>query len=286
MRYLFILFSTLFSCQSTNQTDKPFEFGEPLGAIEPRLAEASGLAASIANAGLLWTLNDSGNPAEVFLIDTTAQIKMICHLMNVENRDWEDIVVGSGPDSTKNYIYVADIGDNRAIYPVKILYRFEEPIFTGPTQEISDFETLFVKLDDGIRDAEAIMVDPWQKDMYLLSKREDSIHLYHVAFPFEDDTLTVRYQFTLPFHNITAAEISLDGTEIVIKDYDHIYYWKRLDKVPIGKLLQTQPILLNYKPEQQGESITFSRNGSGFFTLSETKANEHNPANLLFYRRR
>jgi hypothetical protein len=286
MRHLVFIFLALWSCASTDKDNKPFTFGEPLGAVESRLSEASGLAASISNPGLLWTLNDSGNPAEVFLIDTTAQIKMACRLANIKNRDWEDVVIGPGPDSTKSYLYVADIGDNAAVYPTKILYRFEEPVFTNATIEITDFDTLYVKLDDGIRDTEAIMIDPLQKGMYLLSKREDSVHFYKVNYPYEGDTLNARYRVKLPYHNINAAEISPDGTEVVIKDYDKIYYWKRPDGGPISKLLQTPPVVLNYKPEQQGESITFSRRGSGFYTLSETETNLHGPAKLMFYKRK
>ena len=286
MKYFAFVFLILWSCTPSEKDNKPFDFGKPTGTVESRLWEASGLAASIKNPGLLWTINDSGNPAEVYLIDTTAQIKMVCRLMNAENRDWEDIVIGPGPDSTKNYIYVADIGDNRAVYPTKILYRFEEPVFTDTAIKITNFDTLYLKLDDGTRDTEAIMIDPLQKGMYLLSKREDSVHFYKVNYPYEGDTLNARYRVTLPYHNINAAEISPDGTEVAIKDYDHIYYWKRPDGGPISKLLQTPPIVLNYKPEQQGESITFSRSGSGFFTLSETETKEHGPAKLLFYRRR
>jgi len=286
MKHFAFVLLILWSCTPPDKDNKPFDFGEPIGTVEPRLWEASGLAASIANPGLLWTLNDSGNPAEVYLIDTTAQIRMVCRLANVANRDWEDIVIGPGPDSTKNYLYVADIGDNRAVYPTKILYRFEEPVFAGATIEITDFDTLYVKLDDGIRDTEAILIDPLHKGMYLLSKREDSVHFYKVDYPYAHDTLNARYRIKLPYHNINAAEISPDGTEVVIKDYDHIYYWRRQDGEPISKLLQTPPIMLNYKPEIQGESITFSRGGSGFFTLSETETKENGPAKLLFYRRR
>jgi hypothetical protein len=276
----------IFGCASSDK-EKPFAFGEPMGAVDSRLAEASGLAASIINPGMLWTINDSGNPAEVFLIDTTAQIKMVCRLVNAVNRDWEDIVMGPGPDSTKNYIYVADIGDNKAVHPIKILYRFEEPLFTDAIIDIIDFDTLYLKLDDGVRDTEAIMIDPMQKGMYLLSKREDSVHFYKVNYPYAGDTLNARYRVTLPYHNINAAEISPDGTEVVIKDYDNIYYWKRPDGGPISKLLQTPPVLLNYKREIQGESITFSRRGSGFYTVSETEDKKlHGQAKLMFYKRR
>lgn len=280
---VFILFGLIFlGCAPPD--DKPFSFGQPLGKIDARLVEASGLASSVVNPGMLWTHNDSGHPAEVFLIDTLAQIKMVCRLKNVVNRDWEDIVIGPGPDSTKSYVYVADIGDNEAKYPVKILYRFEEPVLSAGELDILEFDTLFLQLDDGVRDTESIMIDPLAHGMYLLSKREDSVHFYKVNYPYEGDTLNARYRVTLPYHNINAAEISPDGTEVIIKDYDHIYYWKRPDGGPISKLLQTPPVVLNYEKEVQGEAITFSRRGTGFFTLSESHKNHQ--AELMFYNRR
>src|SRR5687767_4827760 len=64
--------------------------------VNPRLEELSGLAASVANSGLLWTHNDSGNSAEVFLINDKLEIKLTCKLKGANNRDWEDIAVGPG----------------------------------------------------------------------------------------------------------------------------------------------------------------------------------------------
>jgi len=41
---------------------------------DPRLPEVSGLAASRAHPGLLWVENDSGNPADVYLVGTGGQV--------------------------------------------------------------------------------------------------------------------------------------------------------------------------------------------------------------------
>ena len=283
MRLLVFLVPLLivFGCDRSNA---PFSKGRPLGAVDARIPEASGLVASKVNPGFLWTHNDSGHPAEIFLIDTTGRVRLTCRLAGVANRDWEDIALGTGPDSTRSYIYIADIGDNEAKYPVKILYRLEEPVLTEATEvEITQFDTLFVKLDDGQRDTETILIDPLQHGMYFLSKREDSVHFYKVNYPYEGDTLNARFRVKLPFHNIVAGEISPDGTEVVIKDYDRIYYWKRPDGGPISKLLQTPFTELPYKREPQGEAFTFARDGAGFYTLSEKVKDR--PAELRFYER-
>lgn len=279
------LAASLLSCQKKTGTSNIFEPGVQQGQPVPsELAEASGLVASASNPGLLWTHNDSGNPAEVYLISAKGEIKMTCRLNGIKNRDWEDIALGTGPDSTKTYVYVADIGDNLAQYPVKILYRFEEPVFDAPQKDISNFDTLYIKLDDGVRDTEALMIDPIAHGMYILSKREDSIHFYKIDYPYAADTLTGRFRVKLPFKNICAADISADGKEVIIKDYDNIYYWQRPDGGPISKLLQTPPTQLAYVRERQGEAITFARDGSGFYTLSESVPEER--AWVVFYKRK
>lgn len=248
-----------------------FTSGETIGTVSKRLEEASGLVASVGNEGYYWTHNDSGNPAEVFLIDHKAKIKMVCKFEFIQNRDWEDIAIGSGPEEGKTYLYVGDIGDNKAQYPLKFIYRFQEPLL-GDQDEIviSDYDTLIVKLPDGVRDSEAITIDPLTKSMFLFSKREDSVRLYQMRSPFLQDTLVVERIAILPFHNINAVDISPDGNEVLAKDYDHIYYWKKVGNESIGELLEKTPIELPYNKGPQDEAIAWERDGSGFVTLGET----------------
>lgn len=241
-----------------------------MGKVSKRLEEASGLVASMSNPGFYWTHNDGGNPAEVFLIDQKAKIKLVCKFKHIQNRDWEDIALGAGPEEGKTYIYVGDIGDNKAQYPVKIIYRFVEPVFSDEKEiVISDYDTLFVKLPDGVRDSEALTIDPVSKDLFLFSKREDSVRLYQMTYPFLADTILLARVAILPFHNINAVDISVDGKEVLAKDYDHIYYWKKEGVESIGELLQKPPIELPYDKGPQDEAIAWERDASGFLTLGE-----------------
>ena len=175
-----------------------------------KLKEASGLAASIRYPGFLWTLNDSGHPADLFLLDSTAATNHVFRLSKIENRDWEDIAIGPGPEAGVNYIYVGEIGDNDQRYPLKYIYRFPEPsVDQGGV--IQDFDTLVVRLSDQVRDTEALMVDPVTKNLYLVSKREETVGLYEISFPFNQDTLTAIRVASLPLKTIVAADISPDG---------------------------------------------------------------------------
>lgn len=268
---------------SCNKISGQFSSGKELGVVDLKLKEASGLVASVAHPGYFWAHNDSGNSAELFLIDSNAQIAATLLLANVPNRDWEDITLGAGPEAGKNYLYVGDIGDNRAQFPYKIIYRLEEPaqIESGV---INQFDTLYVQLSDGVRDSETLIIDPISSDMFIVSKREDSVRLYQFANTWKSgDTLTAEMKIKIPYFNTVSADISADGSEVLLKNYDHIYYWKRKRSESIADLLKQVPSELAYKPEKQGESIAWSRDGSGYYTLSESGKEER--ARLLFYKR-
>ena len=181
---LLILGCTACSKNPVGAQAELFTFGEPLAeANKKNLDEASGLAASINTPGDLWTLNDSGNGAEIFLIDQKADIKLVCRLKGIKNRDWEDIAVGPGPEG-KSFIYVADIGDNTAQYPLKYIYRFEEPTLTPGIEEIeiSAIDQITFKLPERQKDTECLLLDPKTKDLYVVSKREMPVFLYQSGF--------------------------------------------------------------------------------------------------------
>lgn len=261
-----------------------FANGKEEGIVSKKLEEASGLVASRTNPKYFWTHNDSGNPAEIYLMNDHAELVMTCHLKNSNNRDWEDITIGAGPESGKNYLYVGDIGDNEARHPYKIIYRFVEPHYTGDKLTITEFETIVVRLEDSVRDTEAIMIDPLTNDFFIVSKREDSVRLYQLPPLNARDTLTAEVVSVLPFTQIVAADISVDGSEVLLKSYDEIFYWKRLTNQSIPELLQTEATRLTYTREPQGESIAWQLNGDGFYTLSETVKDFE--GQLFYYKRK
>lgn len=282
--FLFVVLLFLSTYCNPSTRNNLFSKGIPVGQVPAALEEASGLVASTTNPGLLWTLNDSDNPAEVFLIDHHANIKLTCTLVRGHNRDWEEVAVGFGQDPGKKYVYVGDIGDNNAIYDLKFIYRFEEPTLAGePALTITRFDTLILKMPDGPRDTEAMLIDPGTGDLYLVSKREQAVGLYLAAYPFSKDTITLRKLMTMPYTKIVGGNISADGNEVLLKDYDNIYYWRRQPREPLQDLFARPPLHLSYDREPQGEAIAWSLEGDRFFTLSEGSKLER--ANLMEYNR-
>lgn len=283
MRSSWIAVVCLMACSAGHHSEL-FLPGTNQGTIDKKLEEASGLVASANHPGYFWTHNDSGNGADLFLIDSQAKIAARISLENVRNRDWEDITLGPGPEPNKSYLYVGDIGDNDARYPFKMIYRLEEPTEIED-ERIHKFDTLFLQLPDGTRDTEALMIDPVFSDMFLCSKREDSIRLYQFSTTWKSgDTLIADLKIKIPYFNTVAADISADGAEILLKTYNHVFYWKRAAGESVPETLKSNPVQLNYKPEEHGEAITWTRDGSGYYTLSES--NGHKRAQLLFYKRK
>lgn len=253
---------------------------------DKKLQEVSGLASSFANPGHLWVHNDSGNPAAVYLVNEKLEIQLECQLHQIKNRDWEDMAVGPGPEPGKRYLYVADIGDNNAKHNLKYIYRFEEPVASPRNKKvtITRFDTIVFRLEDGKKDTEAIMVHPETKDIYLVSKREKPVYVYQLTSPFsKKDTLVAKRLLSIPLTQIVSAGFSHDGQEIVMKNYDDIYYWQ-VGKQSVRESLADPPVTLCYSEEPQGESIAFDRDGAGFYTLSERIKGEK--TYLYFYPRK
>lgn len=258
-----------------------------LGQIEDnRLNEISGMDISQINKDVFWLHNDSGDSAQIFAIDNKGKHLGKFSLQNIENRDWEDISVGPGPIDSQSYIYIGEIGDNEAIYDVKYIYRFKEPQINFDKVPydsiIQDVETIAYKYPDGPRDAETLMIDPLTMNLIIVSKREESVHVYVLLFPQNTDSINIPKQIaTLPITQVTGGDISNSGKKIIMKNYDTIYYWLRKPGQSLQDAFSQHPDHLTYIVEPQGEAICWSNDEKDYFTLSEEADNTE--ARLYFY---
>ena len=253
--------------------------------------EASGLVASRSLPQAFWTHNDSGGENKIFLINKSGENLGAFILEGAVARDWEDISIGPGPEANATYLYVGDIGDNKARHHEKTIYRFIEPDVSNlntakkvniPKQSI---ETIRFKFPDGKRDAETLMVDPVNRDIYVISKREANVGVYVARYPQSTTQLnTLTKVASLNLHEIVAGDISFQGNEVLLKDYNNVYHWQKNANESIENLLKTPPQRLPYKPEPQGEAIAWALDGSGFYTLSEEAGLSE--AMMYFYARK
>jgi len=271
------------------------------GILEnPRLTESSGIAASRKNPGYFWVTNDSDPQGPMlYLIDSLGKGKKEYLLSGATQRDWEDLAVVGESDGSAT-VYVADIGDNFLNNPKYAIYWFKDlKITTNPYTVLTDVNKLTFTLPDGFHDMETMLIDQKSKDIYLISKRENNKRLYKIpAAKVLNATNTIAeyvqdLSFSVPFTNdlkiqqayyITGGCVSPDNTEILIRNYIGIYYWKRKAGESIPEALLRTAKAVPYKLEPQGEGVTYAHNGSGYYTISESP--DLSPTHLYYFKKK
>lgn len=251
------------------------------------LNEISGLSESVRLPGNFWVEEDSGNENKIYLISPEGKTIGMFLMTTVDNRDWEDMVVAAEPSTGVPYIYLAEIGDNTLRYSTKYIYRFPEPELAGKplpiVEEISSVDKIAFQYPDGIKNAEAMLIDPNTLDLYILTKDQQST-VYVLPYPQSTSKVTMATKLgKLPISLVTSASISANGSEILIRNYTTILYWKRLPGETIPGALSRSPVRLIYQQEPKGEAICWANSGSGYFTSGEMV--DTTAANLYSYKR-
>lgn len=137
------------------------------GTVESRaLSEISGLAVSRKTPGVLFALNDSGNPAQLHALSETGAT-LGQWTVKARNRDWEDL--GTLSMNGKDYLVIGDTGDNAQVRADSTLYLVEEPSLDTPsTTVLVPSMTLRFRYEDGPRNVEAFAFNG--STLYLISK--------------------------------------------------------------------------------------------------------------------
>ncbi|MBE9585244.1 hypothetical protein IM792_12355 [Mucilaginibacter sp. JRF] len=257
-----------------------FEIAGRLQVIQT--AETSGITASAINKNTYYVHNDSGDTSRFFGINAQGKILSFVYYNWQHNHsrgghDCEDISTGPGPVKGASYIYIADIGDNYSGRPFVSIYRIKDkPEFSTQRKVHAKATALNMIYPDGPKDAEAMMVDPVDRLIYIVSKRRDSVGVYTTPLDFKaNDTVKLTKRCKLffpgikPLKWITAADISKDGQQVLVKNYQKVFYWKRKPGEAIWQTLQRAPIDLPYQQEKLGEAIGFTSDGRNYLTTSE-----------------
>ena len=244
--------------------------------LHPFVNEISGIADSKVNPGYLWGQEDSGNPPQLYLISHDGTVSKKLYIKGVTNRDWEDMALSG------NEIYIAETGDNGQVYPEYSFYKFPEPLAT--TDTIRAVDVIRFKYADGSHDAEAFLIDPVSKDIYIITKRDNPSKVYKLTHPYSLNSMNTATEVaSLVYSGVVSASISADGKEIMVKTYPAIFYYKRAAGETIEQALQKAYVTLPYKMEPLGEAVTFAYDNSGFYTLSEKGFGTS--VSLYFYKR-
>jgi len=250
-----------------------FSAGHKTGTIQlDSIREASGLAASRKNPGVLWVHNDGGPPCLYAMTPQGTHLGMYT-LKGARVRNWEDIAIGPGPDPNIDYLYVGDIGDNRVKRKSVVVYRVPEPAVdanqTPVSMVLDDVAAIELQYPAGPRDAETLMLDPLTKDLYIVSK-ETATKVYRAPYPQSTNELTMmELVATIPWGTATGGDISPDGTLIIVRSYFAASLWVRGKETSVKDALAGRECSIPLILERQGEALCFDANAAGYFTTSE-----------------
>jgi hypothetical protein len=241
------------------------------------IREVSGIAMSAINKGILYIHEDNGHKGFIHLTDSTGDYRGKLILHKVRNKDWEDISVAPGPDKRSSYIYIADIGDNKAKREQVVIYRFKEARLDGREKRhrIKNTDALHFTYPDKGHNSEAMLVDPITRDIYLVSKQGENAILFRAPYPQSSKQSAKLIKVAiLPYTMVTAGDISPDGSEILLRNEDHIWYFRRPKDQSIAQALLSKPLELPFQAEDQGEGICFTRDRGGYYSATESRGKE------------
>ncbi|HEX5669297.1 MAG TPA: hypothetical protein VFX73_10865 [Chitinophagaceae bacterium] len=275
-----IVLFTLLSCSKSEKEPVAVEVVS-YPVAQGNVDEASGMADSRANQGYLWIHQDSDTPSDLALLSHTGEFLKKIFIKNVWNRDWEDMAIAKGPDPSKNYIYISDMGDNYYRWSSYFIYRFPEPLQSADT--VFNFEKIEFKYPDGYHDAEAFIVDPFNNDIYVITKRDDPSRVYLLKYPYSLNSVnTVSYLFNLPYSGVVGAALQPDNLGLAVKTYSDINHYPVSNGESMATVLKKNFTKLPYQGELQGEAFTFTNDGKGYFTLGERRVLD---VTLNYYRK-
>jgi len=166
-------------------------------SLSEELEETSGVAISLSQPDVFWSHNDDGSVLSA--IDSDGKIISQMRI-RPSLRDWEDIAASRCPGGG-SCLYLADMGDNLERRPAGgiSIRRLEEPDLTSPnfTDNFNgrlpelDSEVFPVRLPDGPRDIEALLVLP-EEEIYVITKgRNGPVTVYRYPPPLRHDTITL-----------------------------------------------------------------------------------------------
>ena len=241
------------------------------GAVPDPVTEASGLAVSRNNRGVVWAHNDSGGEPSLYALGADGQIRATLPVAGAVNVDWEDMARGPGPGGAPDWLYVGDIGDNGASRGSVRVYRVPEPDLGGSASGavLPAAPAAFVDLvyADGPRDAEALVVDPRNGDLFVITKREERSRVYRARSPsFTGETVTLEYLRELGEGLVTAADACPDGKTVLVRSY---FGLDAYGGSSVAGALRGEPTRRLVEVESQGETVAAAPDCEGYYTLSE-----------------
>lgn len=293
--FVFASLLALSACSNSTEQLKPG------GLItHERLAEISGMAASRREDGLLWVIDDGGNPTQLHAISQHGRYLGNFDITGIEKVDWEDLA--SFELDGKPYLLIADTGDNGGIRKTLQLHVFAEPDSKALAQGhvLKPAWSINFRWPDGARDCEAVAVDAINEKIILVSKKRQPPQLF--TLPLRPASSSGRKIETAALagtlagvpqasanerrdnpafarlrSQVTAADIAPQHDAIAILTYDNLLIYQRQEKHTWAQTLASAPKIIKLRFLPQAEALAWSKSGTNLYATGE-----FSPAPLMY----
>ena len=229
-----------------------------------RIPESSGLVASRRTSGVLWTHNDSGNASALYAVGRTGATVGTAKVRGVSGIDWEALAPVTGRDGSR-LLAIGDIGDNEAARSQIEVDVVPEPAATRSSR-ISPVRVISLRYPSGPADAEALLADPRNGRLYVVTKGLFTSTIYAVpdaAWPGgagtgQSITATLQPVARVNLTLVTDGAVLPDG-RVVLRTYSTLAVLAPLSPPGAasgGDTPTVSPLAtLNLPAQQQGESL-------------------------------
>lgn len=263
-----------------------FELPELAGKFASEdVKESSGVAVSQCNAGVLWTINDSGDNEMLYAFREGGKHLGTWSVTNAANKDWE--ALGYRKDENGGcFIYIGEIGDNDLKRPEMAVYRVAEPVVSAEDarttkaapNSTATAEKLAFTYPEERHNAEALLVEPKSGNIYIVTKTSAGPAVVFKLVPAFGGGPVTAVKVTeislpaIPNGLVTGGEIAPDGKRVVLSDYFAGYELvlpadaKNFDEIWVQK-----PVALSIGERKIGEAIAYSVDGNTIYATSEGK---------------
>lgn len=237
------------------------------GIVFPaELEESSGVAVSLRHPGTFWTHGDAGSV--LYAVDGEGSITARFPLSDKLN-DWEDIAVSTCPEGG-SCLYFADLGDNYEERPPGAiqLHRVPEPdptsSGTAPDGPL-EIESFPIRLPDGPRDIEALLVLPGERVYVVTKGRNHPVTVYRYPSPLRPDTVTLEEVQRLTTRarifprQVTGGAVDPRGAVVALRTYESLQFYR----MQADTLAAIDGGLVNLRTlqEAQGEAVGIGLDG-------------------------
>jgi hypothetical protein len=223
--------------------------------IEPsEIDESSSLVVSETDPGLVYTANDSGGSATVYVLDgDTGDLVGSTSLAGIEPVDIEAMT-----PADKKSLIVADIGDNDDERAYTTVYRIDQP---GRGTHAVSADSVQVTYATGPHNAEAAVYDVRTGRLFIVSKQTAGARVFRSPRDlFSHQQVVMKPVAPAPALATDAA--LLPGRDVaVVRTYFAAYFYAFPSWRPLGAR--------ELPPQQQGESVAVPAGGDQIWVGSE-----------------